>query len=375
MIVNPWRRHLASVLVAAAYGGMTGCSQAGVLPDGWKADCVGRMQIGLPGDVEVAALTAEDFQNYVPGKRNEKFQDGKRVFASSLSFMGLIAVSHPVDDAVRKRFLEIAKRTGVDEAKRLKERHGISALHYPATFESLPTAKQKGLAWRIGPSYSAYIEVGESGLWWGVDSSPDQLPALGEYYQTLIEGVSARSLYTVPADPGVCLPYVFIRDDGKHDRKINATYRLREHPDITIWFEDQGAERAEKGRNPDRYSATGRSDFFWMQRYSGGRFALRSLWGDTYKKVSLTAGNGVESFVAMKRADGTEDYGYLLAIRGDPDAKEDRPDLMMYVIRDAANARSKGIEPASQEQILGIGRAVAASIRHRVGSVSETPSK
>ncbi len=375
MMMRPWQRSLVSVLIAAVYGGMAGCSRAEALPAGWKSDCVGRMQIGLPGDVEVAAFGDKDFQNYAPGDRSEKFPDGQRAFTSSLSFMGLIAVSHPVDDVARKRFLEIAKRTETNEAKKLKERGGISVLHYPATFEVLSTAKQKALAWRIGSSYSAYIEVGASGLWWGVDSSPDQLPALEEYYQTLIEGVSARSLYTVPADPGVCLPYVFIRDDGKHDRKINATYRLREHPDITIWFEDQGAERAEKGRNPDRYSATGRSDFFWMQRYSGGRFALRSLWGDTYKKVSLTAGNGVESFVAMKRADGTEDYGYLLAIRGDPDAKEDRPDLMMYVIRDAANARSKGIEPASQEQILGIGRAVAASIRHRVGSVSETPSK
>ncbi len=375
MMMRPWQRSLVSVLIAAVYGGMAGCSRAEALPAGWKSDCVGRMQIGLPGDVEVAAFGDKDFQNYAPGDRSEKFPDGQRAFTSSLSFMGLIAVSHPVDDVARKRFLEIAKRTETNEAKKLKERGGISVLHYPATFEVLSTAKQKALAWRIGSSYSAYIEVGASGLWWGVDSSPDQLPALEEYYQTLIEGVSARSLYTVPADPGVCLPYVFIRDDGKHDRKINATYRLREHPDITIWFEDQGAERAEKGRNPDRYSATGRSDFFWMQRYSGGRFALRSLWGDIYKNVSLTAGNGVESFVAMKRADGTEDYGYLLAIRGDPDAKEDRPDLMMYVIRDAANARSKGIEPASQEQILGIGRAVAASIRHRVGSVSETPSK
>ncbi|KFX26596.1 T6SS immunity protein Tli4 family protein [Ralstonia solanacearum] len=375
MMMRPWQRSLVSVLIAAVYGGMAGCSRAEALPAGWKSDCVGRMQIGLPGDVEVAAFGDKDFQNYAPGDRSEKFPDGQRAFTSSLSFMGLIAVSHPVDDVARKRFLEIAKRTETNEAKKLKERGGISVLHYPATFEVLSTAKQKALAWRIGPSYSAYIEVGASGLWWGVDSSPDQLPALEEYYQTLIEGVSARPLYTVPSEPGVCLPYAFIRDDGKHDRKINTTYRLREHPDITIWLEDQGASRVDNARISNHDIAIRRSDNFWIQRYAGGRFLLRSLWSSDYKKVKLPAGKGVESFVAIKREDGTEDYGYLLTIRGDPDAKEDRPDLMMYVIRNAANAKSKGIEPVSQEQVLEMGRAVAASIRHRVEGVDETPSK
>ncbi|WP_269439459.1 T6SS immunity protein Tli4 family protein, partial [Ralstonia solanacearum] len=149
------------------------------------------------------------------------------------------------------------------------------------------------LAWRIGPSYSAYIEVGASGIWWGVDSSPDQLPELEEYYQTLIEGASARPLYAVPSEPGVCLPYVFIRDDGKHDRKINTTYRLREHPDITIWLEDRGAARVDNESISNRDIAIRRSDNFWIQRYAGGRFLLRSLWSSDYKKVKLPAGKGV----------------------------------------------------------------------------------
>ena len=76
----------------------------------------------------------------------------------------------------------------------------------------------------------------------------------------------------------------------------------------------------------------------------------------------------------MTREDGTQDFGYLLVIRGEPDAKDDRPDLTMYVIRDAANAKAKGVEAVSKEQVLEMGRAVAASIRHRTEGV-ETPSK
>ena len=36
---------------------LCGCQASDVPPD-WKADCVGRMQLGFPGDVEVAANTA-----------------------------------------------------------------------------------------------------------------------------------------------------------------------------------------------------------------------------------------------------------------------------------------------------------------------------
>ncbi|WP_176462322.1 T6SS immunity protein Tli4 family protein [Ralstonia solanacearum] len=375
MMVRPWRRGVASVLIAAACGGVTGCSRAEALPAGWKTDCVGRMQIGLPGEVEVAAFPINDFQNYATGKLGAKLLDGQRIFSSSLSFMGLIAISHPADDAARKRFFQAAEQKKANDAKKLKQRHGISVFGYPATLEPLSTAKQKALAWRIGPNYSVYIEVEKIGLWWNVGSSHDQLPLLEEYYQTLIEGVSERPLYTEPSEPGVCLPYVFIRDDGKHNRSIDTTYRLREHPDITIWLEDQGASRVDNKRISDHDIAIRRSDNFWVQYYSGERTEIRSVWRDSYKKVKLPAGKGVESFVAMKREDGTEDYGYLLTIRGDPDAKEDRPDLMMYVIRNAANAKSKGIEPVSQEQVLEMGRAVAASIRHRVEGVDETPSK
>lgn len=376
MMANRWHRQL--ILVAAIAGWMTGYSHAEDLPAAWKTDCVGRMELRLPGEADVAALVQQEFLDYAAGKGTSypvaKLPDGQRAFSTTSSFMGLIAVSHPVDDAAREQFLLAAERRAAAGEKKLKERHGVSVYGYPATFERLQTAKQHALAWRIGPSYSVYMDVGKSGLRWGVNSGPDQAPALDEYYQTLIEGVSARPLYTVPSDPGVCLPYVFIRDDGKHGRSINATYRLREHPDITIWLEDQEAARVQKERNPDLYTATGRLDWFWTQYFSGRRTAIRSAWRESYKRVKLPAGKGVESFVEMTREDGTQDYGYLLVLRGDPDAKEDQPDLTMYVIRDAANAKAKGIEPVTKEQVLEMGRAVAASIRHRTEGV-ETPSK
>ena len=369
------RRCQVLLFLAVSVGSLiSGYGRAEELHAEWRTDCVGRMQIGLPGDVDVAAFSADDFQKYAAGKRGAKLPDGQRIFDSTLSFMGLIAVSQPVSDETRNLFLQIAEHKRAASEKKLKDNNGISVYGYPATFEQLPIASQKAVAWRIGPAYSTYVEIGKSGLWWSVNGTPDQLSGLEEYYQTLIDGVSARPLYAVPSDSGVCLPYAFIRDDGKHDRSVNTTYRLKDHPDITIWLEDQGARRVQQGQDPHLYSAIERTDYFWMQSDSSARVSVRSLWRGLYKNVSLPAGKGVESFVALKRKDGTEDFGYLLAIRGDPDSKEDKPDLLMYVIRDAANAKAKGIEPVNQEKVLEIGRAVAASIHHRTEGV-ETPSK
>lgn len=56
---------------------------------------------------------------------------------------------------------------------------------------------------------------------------------------------------------------------------------------------------------------------------------------------------------------------YLAVVRGDPDAAEDTPDLMLYVIRDAANATKRGVTPIGRDQLLELARGIAASIRKR----------
>ena len=132
MTVQRWQRYWVLILISVGCGMMTGFSKAGELPAGWQIDCVGRMQIGVPGEADLAAFPSDDFQKYVPGKQGARFQDGQRIFDSELSFMGLIVVSHPVDDVARKRFLQTAEKKKADDEKTLKERHGVSVFGYPA---------------------------------------------------------------------------------------------------------------------------------------------------------------------------------------------------------------------------------------------------
>jgi len=73
----------------------------------------------------------------------------------------------------------------------------------------------------------------------------------------------------------------------------------------------------------------------------------------------------MQTFVQFVRKDGTQDFGYLAVAPGDPEAKQDAPDLTLYVIRDAKNAKTKGIEPMSQEALLDVARSIVASVKRR----------
>ncbi|SPR99843.1 T6SS immunity protein Tli4 family protein [Cupriavidus taiwanensis] len=355
------------LVFAVCSAGLGFGASAQEVPSSWRTECVGRTLLKLPGEVEVAALSAADFREYAAGNGDayprSKFPDGQYAFGPMQSFMGLLMVSQPEEESRRREFRQAAERRKVADLTRLKANHGITPRGQRANLETLATARHAGVAWRMGSNYSTYIEVGRSALWWGVSGRPEEKAVLEKYYLTLINGVQPRPLFTVPSVPGVCLPHVFISDDATNPRSISVAYRLREHPDVTVWMEDRNARVVDKIGNPSAYSAAARADFFWMQDYAGNYQSVRSLWQELYKDVTVPAGRGVESFVALKRKDGTEDYGYLLSLRGEPNAKEDRPDLMMYVIRDAAYARAKGLDPISREGVLELGKTIAASMR------------
>ncbi len=67
----------------------------------------------------------------------------------------------------------------------------------------------------------------------------------------------------------------------------------------------------------------------------------------------------------------TEDFGYLVVTQGNPDAKVDTPDLMLYVIRDAQQAIKRGIKPVPKKEFFKLARQIADSVKHRGAIPSE----
>ncbi|WP_457833008.1 hypothetical protein, partial [Staphylococcus aureus] len=50
-------------------------------------------------------------------------------------------------------------------------------------------------------------------------------------------------------------------------RRIGTTYRLKSHPDITIFLEDHTARKPGKYERPEVFTAIYKSNYFWTQRY------------------------------------------------------------------------------------------------------------
>jgi hypothetical protein len=162
----------------------------------------------------------------------------------------------------------------------------------------------------------------------------------------------------------VCIPYGFIQDDGREARGIAAAYRLVEHPDVTILLQDSSAASRSPSQRDAAKAAQYRIEDFWTQ-YSAGMTGLASNWSPAYRRTKLVDQPGLVSFVRFSRSPDVEDYGFLAVAPGDREANEDAPDLMIYVIRTAENARSKGIEPMAKEEFLQLAEGVAASIKRR----------
>lgn len=189
---------------------------------------------------------------------------------------------------------------------------------------------------------------------------------MADYYQTLIAGLRPRHIFDVPKDPCVCLPYLFVKNEtGRH---IGMTYRLKAHPDITVWLEDASAVTIGPHMNPAKFTAKGKAAFFWEQHQQILQ-GIKSLWSfnQAFKDTTLAGQKGVKTFVELIREDKeqTKDYGYLVSVRGNPEAKDDTLDLMLYVIQDSINATKRGIKPLGKGEFLNMAETIAASVKRR----------
>lgn len=163
----------------------------------------------------------------------------------------------------------------------------------------------------------------------------------------------------------MCLPYVFISDDGTERRHIAVTYRLNSHPDITIWLQDSNGGPVPEGFNPRKFTAEYDNEFFWTLNYQEPK-KYRPAWHwPPLRSIRLAGMDGKASFMELTRHDDTIDYGFFAAARGDPNMEADPTNVQMFVIRDAKNAIAKGVKPMEKDEFIKLAQAVAASVKKR----------
>jgi Tle cognate immunity protein 4 C-terminal domain len=349
---------------------ISGCKANSIAADPMAQlrECVGRAELNIPGDVDVAVNSVSTLEReFKAGSIQPKFEfeDGEEAGWSALSYMGRLYMSPPLSSADSVR-LEAAAKQATSSAQDWVAKKKRDDDGNQLTFESLSVRSHRGVASRVNAGYEASLFVDSAMLWLSSSGLGTTWEAQKKRFNTLVDGISSRKPGEVPTSAaGICLPYAFIRDDGAPRRHIATTYRLKAHPDITIMLRDVTAAREDPKANPHIYDPEAKSDDFWTRYDSAYRKSLRSVWSTPYKNIKLADSVGVESFVKIVREDGFEDYGYLVVARGDPDAKLDTPDLMLYVIQNSKSAKAKGVTPLGKEAVLRIAQAIAASVKRR----------
>ena len=339
---------------------LCGC-QASDVPRDWKVDCVGRMQLSFPEEVDVAANTPNMIEREYKIKSIQPsfdFADGQHAGWSAIQVPNWIFVTHPLSVTEKGRLRTAAEQDALRIGEWLKTEKRAN------DFESLSVKPKTGIASRVGGGYDASIFVGDNLVrtWAGRDRSWSEGR---KDFERFVDGIASRQTLAVPSLQGLCIPYAFIKDEGTRHRYIAMTYRLRKHPDVTILLKDQNAVETDPKANPAVYDPEGISDAFWSRYDSTYRKSLKSVWSDPYKRTKLADSKDIESFVKIVREDGSVDHGYLVVARGDPHAKQDTPDLMLYVIQHSKNAKAKGIEPIAKEAFIEMAQTIAASVKRR----------
>jgi hypothetical protein len=354
-------------ITVAIIGSASGCDAQESSP-GWKADCVGRMQLSFPGDVEVAAVALPTWlekrrQAGADRRVGSSFLDGQRAGWSQSQFLGGLLITQPLAPEERQAVVKEVER-GRQAVKKLSESQLAQQAGTSYSFRDLSVSPQSGYAWDFAGSKSAQLFIADHHFAWQSYSGLSEAD-LERHFRIVISGLSVRATFTLPRVSGICAPYTFIRDDGQQRRSVATTYRLLEHPDVTILLKDSSAA-GPQADNPRRdiFTAEYGSNDFWSQ-YKGIGQRVASVWSPAYRSTKLAGQKGLASFVEITREDGIQDFGYLAVAPGDPEAKEDAPDLMLYVIRDAKNAKAKGVEPIGKEALLEMAQTISASVKRR----------
>lgn len=373
------RKWANMVLTAVVAGLLQMTSHAVTVPPDWKTECIGRYQISVPGEVEVALTTMRKL--YKPNDTPPPYyvySDGTT--ASHTRFNGMqVTVEVPFSEfKAFKKFAisryekyreDLIKEANSEDIDSLREK----ALKQAAHSKPMKFNANNMFGWEflggmdLYQFYDGHIFFYENSaqrpLTVEEKNAPTAFPVEFERsiaqadLDSFIRAFHPRKLFEPPKGQGLCIPYAFIADDGKKWREVGVTMRLKDHPDVEIFLLDKSPLPSDPS-GPNR-NAKEEIAFFWKWMNRSKTKEVR-LGFPSFRTVKMDSREGAYSFAEILRPDGNVDFGYVAYVKGDPDAATDTPNLMLYVIRTAANAKGK---PVSKGDLKDIAQKIAASVK------------
>ena len=323
-------------------------------PDLWKTECIGRYQIDVPGEVEIALSSAKHLFRPEPDTRFRFNDDSIASFTSGYTV-------YPKMDLKESLVFMNNIRNMFDKniAENYKESHTIMDKQYSRWMTFNGNLNNRDFAWVEPGSYSFFIYRDERYFFFGNSFEKSDKPikdtekSVAEI-SSIINIFRPRLLYETPKQTGVCIPYGFIADDGTAPRNIAVTMRLIDHPDVEIFFQDSSYQLS-----PGEHSDSKQEILLFLDQYARKqKYVDTGFWGTHSTQMSGQKGRG--NFFTIARKDDTIDYGYIVSVKGDFTARTDTPAQMFYVIRTAS--RAKGA-PVSKDELKDIAEKIVASIK------------
>jgi hypothetical protein len=308
-------------------------------------ECVGRYELTIPGDADVALTIPTAFAK--PQENPIRFSDDQPAVHSVFIYDGTFRITGSMSHADFASTLSGIK-TRVASSLASSDENG--------RFEVIPAGRPDAFAWAGNRAAGFYIY--ENGRAISFRESSSDPSVAKQRTQAVLKGLSARNANEIPKADGVCLPDMFVADNGKDSaRKVGVTFRLKNHPDVTIFFLDEKALAADP-----KLTSKQKSEFVWGYEYGIGK-RIKLVGAVPYRTVALDGREGVETSAIITRDDGSTDYGYLATVQGDFNAPVDTPNLLLLVERNAKYA--KGNAPVTAEELALMAKEIASSIRRR----------
>ncbi len=354
--------------------------------ENWKSECVGYFQISLPGEVEIGVV----HKQIDPSKGTHNLRNQvNHFFADSIYLGGSIRTSPELPESSFSRIKDEKPKEIENRREMAIKISPFQTMEYKAD-KSLITYFSQGKSW---VSASAFIYQAKRIYYFR--TSEEELPAAEAEAKVkstrthFLQNFRARALYEVPQEKGFCMPYGFVKDDSPQKRSMGTIMRLKDHPDVRILFRDQSASFMENYSMEENASVEQELRAFW-QRPDWDGVKYQALGFRKFPSVQMGGYKGQSTFVeitrpsytpssecalddedfskAEKKAAGctppTLDYGYIAYVKGDPNAKEDTPNLLLYVMQDSKDSPD-GKPTIGKDELRKMADTIAASIKRR----------
>ncbi|MFC6945226.1 T6SS immunity protein Tli4 family protein [Paraburkholderia dipogonis] len=189
-----------------------------------RQECVGRYELTMPDDADVALTIPTAFSK--PQENPIRFSNDQPAVHSVFIYNGTFRITGSMSHAEFGSILGGIK-TRVSSSSVSTDENG--------RFEVVPVGRPDAFAWAGQRAAGFYIYENRRAISFRESSSEPSVAK--QRTEAVLKGLSARNAYEIPKGDGVCLPGMFVADNGKDSaRQVGVTFRLKNHPDVTIFF-------------------------------------------------------------------------------------------------------------------------------------------